>query len=742
MVRNSLLSRMVSVALASVMLVSTLPAKAAATTATIDWHRERQEMDGFGISGAFKQAQNIKNLPQVERNKILDLLFSQNNGSGFSIVRNIVGDSADGQNPEWGNAIDGPTQSIQPKDEESWVWTGDEDQIWFMNEAKKRGTVRFMSTVWSPPAWMKTNNSTIGGYLKTDKYQAYAEYLAKYVKGYKEHHNIDIYAVSVQNEPEMTVPYSSCYWSGDQFRDFLKNNLKPTFAAQNIGAKVILGEQGHWAEDFLVPTLRDPVATAAFDIGASHAYQIKSGNLVGIAGAKKRLWQTEVSNMGDNDSSINDGLKWAKLLHAHVAQNDANAWFYWWGASYKTTKGESLICIDTNQGTWFTNKRLYTLGNYARFIRPGYVRIATTNPVEGVYLSSYKDPITNRFVTVAINDNNSDKAVQLKFKGFTTNGVEVYRTSSTEDLQRLEDMTVTNGALTTQLIGKSVTTFVGTGTSTTPQPLDGFSKIEAEDYDAYAGISVEKCAEGGLNVGYIQDGDWIAFKNVDFGAGSDTFKARVATSTQGGRIEIRKDNEQGLLLGTCEVGHTNGWQSWQTKTTGITEISSKQDIYLVFKGNENNLFNLNNIHFGIADNTTQELIDPMVDWSKTLSHSEGWKIDDYKPEFFENDSYRACRTSNSLQYIKYNVTNAKALEIIAYYNGDITDILVKASSTDSNYKAVTTAKSSPVDTNGFWKKVVVTVEQLPEGTNYLKIEVPTNSKAEWTPQIGQVKITN
>ena len=71
-------------------------------------------------------------------------------GIGLSIVRNIIGDGGD-----WGEAIDGPTPSIQPE-EGVWNWSGDEDQIPLMKAAAQRGCTRFVSTAWSPPAWMKT----------------------------------------------------------------------------------------------------------------------------------------------------------------------------------------------------------------------------------------------------------------------------------------------------------------------------------------------------------------------------------------------------------------------------------------------------------------------------------------------------------------------------------------------------------------------------------------------------------
>ena len=201
-------------------------------TCTVNWNEERQVIQGFGGSGAFHQAANLMTFSEREQEIILDLLFSQERGIGLSIVRNIIGDGGD-----WGEEIDGPTPTIEPE-EGVWNWSGDEDQIWLMKEAERRGCTRFVSTVWSPPAWMKTNNSVIkGGELRPDKYQAFAEYLANYVRGYKEHHGLEIYAISPANEPDLTTSYSSCRWTGEQLRDFIKNHLTPTLQREGMRSK-------------------------------------------------------------------------------------------------------------------------------------------------------------------------------------------------------------------------------------------------------------------------------------------------------------------------------------------------------------------------------------------------------------------------------------------------------------------------------------------------------------------------
>ena len=427
-----------------------------APKATMYWNKEKQTMQGFGISEAFHQANNIKNFPEASKTEILDLLFSTTKGAGLSIVRNIVGDGG-----TWGNAIDGPTPSIEPAPG-TWNWQGDEEQIWFMNQAKNYGCNTFISTVWSPPAWMKTNNSvTKGGSVKESKYQAFADYLSKYCSEYKTRFGVDIYAISLQNEPGLVTDYSSCIWSGEQFNKFIKGYLAPTFLKDGIKTKVILGEDNNFTEAPAVSTLNDPIASNRVDIVAAHAYDYNVLPFPVSTSKGKSIWQTEVSNMKDNDASITDGLKWAKMINDQITQTGVNAWLYWWGACYKTD-GESLINMDVDKQTYSINKRLYTIGNFSRFIRPGYKLIdSTTNPAEGVYISTYKDSATGKFAIVVINQSSSQKNIDMDFDGVKTTSLSPYRTSATEDLLKLPDLKVTGKSASFVLEAESVTTYVG-----------------------------------------------------------------------------------------------------------------------------------------------------------------------------------------------------------------------------------------------------------------------------------------
>lgn len=116
--------------------------------------------------------------------------------------------------------------------------------------------------------------------------------------------------------------------------------------------------------------------------------------------------------------------------------------------------------------------------------------------------------------------------------------------------------------------------------------------IEAEDYNYQSGIDIENCSEGGSDVAYIENGDYIGFDGINFGRGAGSLNFRVASNGSSGAIEVRLGSPDGKLIGTMDVSDTGGWQKWSTQICRIEKTTGVNDVYFVFKGGEGYLFNL------------------------------------------------------------------------------------------------------------------------------------------------------
>ncbi|MDO7171609.1 carbohydrate-binding protein [Mariniflexile sp. AS56] len=118
--------------------------------------------------------------------------------------------------------------------------------------------------------------------------------------------------------------------------------------------------------------------------------------------------------------------------------------------------------------------------------------------------------------------------------------------------------------------------------------------MEAECYDSMLGIQSETSSEGGSNIGYIDDGDWVKFEAIDL-AGIKSVNARTAGKYDGGSIEVRLGAVAGTLLTTIPVTNRGGWQVWGTDSVNIPSFTEGvYDVFFVFKGTKTgSLYNIN-----------------------------------------------------------------------------------------------------------------------------------------------------
>lgn len=122
--------------------------------------------------------------------------------------------------------------------------------------------------------------------------------------------------------------------------------------------------------------------------------------------------------------------------------------------------------------------------------------------------------------------------------------------------------------------------------------LNPYVRQEAETVAWGSGIETEPSSEGGMNIGWLDNGDYTKVKGVAFGTGATSFSARAASGAGGGRIELHLDGVTGPTVGTCTVPGTGGWQTWSTVSCPVTGATGTHDLYLRFTGGTGFLFNM------------------------------------------------------------------------------------------------------------------------------------------------------
>lgn len=120
--------------------------------------------------------------------------------------------------------------------------------------------------------------------------------------------------------------------------------------------------------------------------------------------------------------------------------------------------------------------------------------------------------------------------------------------------------------------------------------LDPFEQIPATTINYQEGIEIQR--ESGVpRIAGIQDGDHIKIKGVDFGEGATKFLAHIASKNDGGVIELFVDELDGESIGKCEIEGTGDWKKWKTVECDV-EVSDEHDLFMVFSGEEEYLFDM------------------------------------------------------------------------------------------------------------------------------------------------------
>src|SRR6185437_10930082 len=239
-------------------------------------------------------------------------------------------------------------------------------------------------------------------------------------------------ALSIQNEPDANVTsYEACQWTGAQFHDFTTNLYNALVAAGVGSTKIILPESQNWTDphNLAAPAMTDPAVAAHVSVIANHNYV--GNNAVGdqsvpaaIPAYGKALWETEVALLSGSDSSITNGVYFAKRIHLYLTQAQANAYHFWWLVS---TGNQGLL--DTSAGP---AKRLFTFGQFSRFVRPNFNRIDATSSRPSAWISAYKDSASTAFAIVAINTNAAIDIIEtFSLNNFTAASVTPWITSAT-----------------------------------------------------------------------------------------------------------------------------------------------------------------------------------------------------------------------------------------------------------------------------------------------------------------------
>ena len=382
-----------------------------------------QTVDGFGFSLTGGSAQVINSLSASKKQELLQELFGSNNNSiAISYLRISIGASdLDATVFSYNDLPVGQTDvnltqfSLAP------------DKINLIPLLKEilaiNPAIKIMGSPWSPPVWMKDNNSSIGGSLQPKYYGVYAQYFVKYIQKMKEE-GINIDAITIQNEPLHPGNNPSLLMLAPQQTDFIKNHLGPAFQTASIGTKIIIWDHNCDRPDYPISVLNDPAAKQYIAGSAFHLYagDISALSTVKNAHPDKDLYFTEQYTPSNGDFS--GDLKWhLKNVIVGAMRNWSKTALEWNLANDSNfgphTPGGCTTCkggITINSSTSYTqNVGYYIVAHASKFVPAGSIRIGS-NIIGNLHNVAFKTPAGKK-VLVVINEGNEATLFNIKYNG-------------------------------------------------------------------------------------------------------------------------------------------------------------------------------------------------------------------------------------------------------------------------------------------------------------------------------------
>ncbi len=200
--------------------------------------------------------------------------------------------------------------------------------------------------------------------------------------------------------------------------------------------------------------------------------------------------------------------------------------------------------------------------------------IESTQP-SGTPANYYQNPITNHYARIVHAANPDGRGYAFPYDDVTPDG-------GADQSGAVNDP---NPALLTVTVGGG-----GGGGGGT---ISAYSTIQAAAYTSKNGTQTQPTTDlgGGQNVGWIHNGEWLGYSNVDFGSatGATQFVARVASGAAagiGGLVQVVLDSPAATPVGSFAVAGTGGWQTWVTVPTNISTVTGVHTVYVTFESGQ------------------------------------------------------------------------------------------------------------------------------------------------------------
>jgi glucuronoarabinoxylan endo-1,4-beta-xylanase len=407
--------------------------RASAATIRVDLGAKRQVMQGFGSSVRVWSDPHLSKSPQTVvparvQAAILTALYRR---LGLTRSRQVLDGGIE-------------TSPGGPFDFKAKLGA---DQIAYVAQAKRYGLRTFFPGPVYIENWMTASNVS-----------AYVDYAMGILQYWRAHGEEPPY-FALMNEPQYSGNFPPS-WMHDATL-LLGRRLQ----AAGFKTKLVIPDDENPDDAYrrAVAVLQDPQARQYVGALAYHIYRNFSdiGKMRALAAQYGLpLWMTEYQN--DAYLDWQSAFPWAVQVHDLITTGGVNAVDYIWGFFGSWVRSDTMISIDFENGVYrsFSYTPLYWMtGQFSRFVRPGYRRVAATPASGSLLVSAYRS--SGKAVVVVVNAGQGTQTARVAFTGGSVRGpVTAVRSSQSEHWRTLPRVATKGAAFTATFPALSITTFV------------------------------------------------------------------------------------------------------------------------------------------------------------------------------------------------------------------------------------------------------------------------------------------
>ena len=391
-----------------------------------------QTLLGLGSSLEPSTCSNLRLMSATDRARTIERLVSPTAGIGMNLMRLCIG-TPDFTGDPWYSYNDLPAGETDP---ELKRFSVEKDRAYILPVLKlarqKNPNLLFFASPWSPPGWMKTTGTMIGGEVRPRWYPAYAEYFVKFIRAY-EAEGIPIYAVTIQNEPGVDRAkernpkwfYPSCHWTGEQERDFIRDHLGPAFRRHGLPTRIWCYDHNYNARTrgddpglaYPRTILRDPQAAQFVSGVAFHGY---AGEPTGMSVFHQELPHVPLYFTEGSVFGLQGGVELIEKLRNWAS--GYNAWVTILDDNGKPNNGpfdasRTLITLDPKTRKPNEHFDYFLYGQFMKFIERGAVRVESKGSTPSFAHVAFRNP-DGKVVLVVVNAGSRERSFNLICAGW------------------------------------------------------------------------------------------------------------------------------------------------------------------------------------------------------------------------------------------------------------------------------------------------------------------------------------